>query len=262
MTYNPAEDPLILGDRQFHSRLIVGTGKYANFAVMQEAHEKSGAEIVTVAVRRINLGDSSRESLLDYIDTERFMLLPNTAGCYSAEEAIRVANLGREAGLSNWVKLEVIGDERTLFPDVEALLTATKILVKDGFVVLPYTNDDPIMARKLEDAGAAAVMPLGAPIGSGMGIQNPANIRIILESASVPVIVDAGVGTCSDAAVAMELGCDAVLMNTGIAGAKDPVAMAEAMNLAVKAGRLAYKAGRIPRKLYASASSPVEGISR
>lgn len=262
MTYNPADDPLILGGKTFHSRLIVGTGKYSSFAVMKEALERSGAEIVTVAVRRINLGDRSRESLLDYIDTKRYILLPNTAGCYSAEEAIRVAYLGREAGLSDWVKLEVIGDEKTLFPDTEALLTATKILVKEGFVVLPYTNDDPIMARKLEDAGAAAVMPLGAPIGSGMGIQNPSNLRILLESCSVPVIVDAGVGTSSDATVALELGCDAVLMNTGIAGAQDPVAMAEAMNLAVRAGRLAYKAGRIPKKLYASASSPVEGISR
>jgi len=262
MTYKLADDPLVLGGKTFHSRLIVGTGKYSSFSLMREALEKSGAEIVTVAVRRINLGDRSRESLLDYIDTRRFMLLPNTAGCYTAEEAIRVAKMGREAGLSDWVKLEVIGDERTLFPDTEALLTATKILVKDGFMVLPYSNDDPIMTRKLEEAGAAAVMPLGAPIGSGMGIQNPANLRIILESASVPVIVDAGVGTCSDAAVTMELGCDAVLMNTGIAGARDPVAMAEAMNLAVQAGRLAFKAGRIPKKLYASASSPVEGISR
>jgi thiazole synthase len=222
---------------------------------MKEALEKSGAEIVTVAVRRINL-DRSSESLLDYIDTSRFTLLPNTAGCYTT------ARLGREAGLSDWVKLEVIGNEKTLFPDTEALLAATKILVKDGFVVLPYTNDDPIMARKLEDAGAAVVMPLGAPIGSGMGIQNPANIRIILESVSVPVIVDAGVGTASDAAIGMELGCDAVLMNTGIAGAQDPVAMAEAMKLAVQAGRIAFKAGRIPQKLYASASSPVQGISR
>ncbi len=228
---------------------------------MKEALEKSGAEIVTVAVRRINL-DRSTESLLDYIDTSRFTLLPNTAGCYTAEDAIRTACLGREAGLSNWVKLEVIGNEKTLFPDTEALLSATRVLVKDGFVVLPYTNDDPIMACKLQDAGAAAVMPLGAPIGSGMGIQNPANIRIILENVTVPVIVDAGVGTASDAAIAMELGCDAVLMNTGIAGAQDAAAMAEAMNLAVQAGRIAYKAGRIPKKLYASASSPLQGISR
>jgi thiazole synthase len=262
MTYSLADDPLVLGGRTFRSRLIVGTGKYSSFAIMGEALASSGSEIVTVAVRRVNLTDRSRESLLDYIDTNRFMLLPNTAGCYTAEEAVRAADLGREAGLSNWVKLEVIGDEKTLFPDTEALLAATKVLVKDGFVVLPYTNDDPIMARKLEDAGAAAVMPLGAPIGSGMGIQNPANLRIILESASVPVIVDAGVGTASDAAVAMELGCDAVLMNTGIAGASDPVAMAEAMKKAVEAGRLAFKAGRMVKRLYASASSPSEGVSR
>jgi thiazole synthase len=262
MTYSPAEDPLVLGGRTFQSRLIVGTGKYTSFGVMREALLSSGSQIVTVAVRRVNLKDRSKESLLDYIDKGRFTLLPNTAACYTAEEAIRAANLGREAGLSEWVKLEVIGDEKTLFPDTEALLTATKALVKDGFMVLPYTNDDPIMAKKLEDAGAAAVMPLGAPIGSGMGIQNPANLRIILERASVPVIVDAGVGTASDATVAMELGCDAVLMNTGIAGAKDPVAMAEAMKRAVEAGRLAFKAGRIARRLYASASSPVEGIPR
>jgi thiazole synthase len=261
MTYSLAEDPLVLAGRSFRSRLLVGTGKYASFALMKEAIEKSGAEIVTVAVRRINL-DRSTESLLDYLDTRRYTLLPNTAGCYTADDAIRTACLGREAGLSDWVKLEVIGDEKTLFPDTEALLTATRTLVKDGFVVLPYTNDDPIMAHKLQDAGAAAVMPLGAPIGSGMGIQNPANIRIILESVSVPVIVDAGVGTASDASIAMELGCDAVLMNTGIAGAQDPVAMAEAMNLAVQAGRTAFKAGRISRKLYASASSPIQGISR
>jgi thiazole synthase len=261
MTYSLAEDPLVLGGRTFNSRLIVGTGKYATFALMKEALEKSETEIVTVAVRRINL-DRSKESLLDYIDTRRFTLLPNTAGCYTAEDAIRTAYLAREAGLSDWVKLEVIGNEKTLFPDTEALLSATKTLVKEGFVVLPYTNDDPIMAQKLEDAGAAAVMPLGAPIGSGMGIQNPANIRIILENVSVPVVVDAGVGISSDAGLAMELGCDAVLMNTGIAGAQDPVAMAEAMNLAVKAGRIAFKAGRIPKKLYASASSPLEGVSR
>lgn len=262
MAYNLAEDPLILGGKSFHSRLIVGTGKYASFSLMKEALDKSGAEIVTVAVRRVNISDRSKESLLDYIDTKHMMILPNTAGCYTAEDAIRTALLGREAGLSNWVKLEVIGDEKTLFPDTEALLNATRILVKEGFVVLPYTNDDPIVARKLADAGAAAVMPLGAPIGSGMGIQNPSNIRILLETVSVPVIVDAGVGVASDAATAMELGCDAVLMNTGIAGAQDPVAMAEAMKLAVQAGRLAFKAGRISKKLYASASSPIQGISR
>jgi thiazole synthase len=261
MTYSLAEDPLVLGGRSFRSRLLVGTGKYSSFALMKEALEKSDAEIVTVAVRRINL-DRSSESLLDFIDPKRFTLLPNTAGCYTADDAVRTAYLGREAGLSDWVKLEVIGNEKTLFPDTEALLSATKTLVRNGFIVLPYTNDDPVMARKLQDAGAAAVMPLGAPIGSGMGIQNPANIRIILESVTVPVIVDAGVGTASDASIAMELGCDAVLMNTGIAGADDPVAMAEAMNLAVRAGRIAFKAGRISKKLYASASSPLQGISR
>lgn len=256
------DDALLLGGRTFHSRLIVGTGKYPTFSVMRAALEKSGAEVVTVAVRRINISDRSRESLLDYIDRDRFTLLPNTAGCYNAEDAIRTAHLGREAGLSEWVKLEVIGDEKTLFPDTQGLLEATRALVKDGFVVLPYTNDDPVVARKLQDGGAAAVMPLGAPIGSGIGIQNPANIRIIRETISIPVIVDAGVGTASDASVAMELGCDGVLMNTAIACAQDPVRMAEAMGLAVRAGRQAFLAGRIPRKLYASASSPLEGISR
>ena len=216
--------------------------------------------MVTVAVRRINISDRSQESLLDYIDTDRYALLPNTAGCYTADDAVRTAHLGREAGLSNWVKLEVIGDEKTLFPDNEALLEATHRLVKDDFVVLPYTNDDPVACRKLEDAGAAAVMPLGAPIGSGLGIQNPNNIQIIKEFAGVPVIVDAGVGTPSDAAIAMEIGADAVLMNTGIAGAADPVAMARAMRLAVEAGRLGYRSGRIPRKRYATASSPLEGV--
>jgi thiazole synthase len=227
---------------------------------MARAHEASGADMATVAVRRVNVSDRSRESLLDYIDTNRMFILPNTAGCYTADEAIRTARLGREAGLSNWVKLEVIGDERTLFPDNEALIEATQVLVREGFIVLPYTNDDPIACRKLQDAGAAAVMPLGAPIGSGLGIQNPNNIRIIREFARVPVIVDAGVGTASDAAIAMELGADGVLMNTAIAGAEDPVAMATAMKHAVLAGRLAYLAGRIPRKMYATASSPVEGM--
>ena len=253
-------DPLIIADRSFTSRLIVGTGKYPSNALMAQAHHASGAELVTVAVRRVNIADRSRESMLDYIDTERYQLLPNTAGCYTADEAIRTARLAREAGLSNWVKLEVIGDERTLFPDNEALLEATRHLVKDGFVVLPYTTDDPVVCRKLEEAGAAAVMPLGAPIGSGLGIQNVNNIRIIREFAKVPVIVDAGVGTASDASLAMELGADAVLMNTAIAGAKDPVAMARAMRLSVEAGRLAFLAGRIPRKMYATASSPVEGL--
>jgi thiazole synthase len=227
---------------------------------MVKAHEASGAEIVTVAVRRVNIADRTKESLLDYIDTSKYFLLPNTAGCYTADEAIRTARLAREAGLSNWVKLEVIGDERTLFPDNEELLEATRALVREGFVVLPYTNDDPVVCRKLEDAGAAAIMPLGAPIGSGLGIQNVNNLRIIRQFARLPVIVDAGVGTASDAALAMELGADAVLMNTAIAGAQDPVAMAEAMKLAVRSGRLAHVAGRIPRKMYATASSPAEGL--
>jgi thiazole synthase len=253
-------DSLVIAGKSFASRLIVGTGKYSSPAVMVKAHEASGAAMATVAVRRVNISDRSKESLLDYIDTSKYFLLPNTAGCYTAEDAVRTARLGREAGLSNWVKLEVIGDERTLFPDNEALLEATRVLVKDGFVVLPYTTDDPIVCRKLEDAGAAAVMPLGAPIGSGLGIQNVNNIRIIREFVKVPLIVDAGVGTASDAALAMELGADAVLMNTAIAGAQDAVAMAEAMKLAVRAGRLAYGAGRIPRKMYATASSPLEGV--
>ena len=254
------DSPFVIAGRTFASRLIIGTGKYSSHAVMARAHEASGADMVTVAVRRVNISDRSREPLLDYIDTNRMFILPNTAGCYTADEAIRTARLGREAGLSNWVKLEVIGDERTLFPDNEALLEATQVLVREGFVVLPYTNDDPIACRKLQDAGAAAVMPLGAPIGSGLGIQNPNNIRIIREFARVPVIVDAGVGTASDAAIAMELGADGVLMNTAIAGAEDPVAMATAMKHAVLAGRLAHLAGRIPRKMYATASSPVEGM--
>ena len=254
------DDSLIIAGKAFRSRLIVGTGKYSSYPVMVQAHEASGAEMVTVAVRRVNISDRSTESLLDFIDTSKYHVLPNTAGCYTAEDAVRTARLGREAGLSHWVKLEVIGDERTLFPDNDALLVATRELVNEGFVVLPYTNDDPVACRKLEQAGAAAVMPLGAPIGSGLGIQNPNNIRIIWESVQVPVIVDAGVGTASDAAIAMELGVDGVLMNTGIAGATDPVAMADAMKLAVRAGRLAYLAGRIPRKMHAAASSPLEGV--
>jgi len=253
-------DPLVIAGRSFQSRLIVGTGKYPSNPVMVQAHDASGAEMVTVAVRRVNISDRSRESLLDYIDISRYTLLPNTAGCYTADEAVRTARLAREAGLSHWVKLEVIGDEKTLFPDNEALLEATRVLVKEGFVVLPYTTDDPVVCRKLEDAGAAAVMPLGAPIGSGLGIQNTNNIRIIREFSHVPVIVDAGVGTASDASLAMELGADAVLMNTAIAGAREPVTMARAMRLAVEAGRLAYTAGRIPRRMYANASSPVEGL--
>jgi thiazole synthase len=253
-------DTFRIADKTFASRLIVGTGKYSSNAVMVKAHEASGAEMITVAVRRVNISDRSKESMLDYIDTSKYFILPNTAGCYSADEAIRTARLGREAGLSHWVKLEVIGDERTLFPDNAELVEATRVLVREGFVVLPYTSDDPVTCRKLEDAGAAAVMPLGAPIGSGLGIQNTNNIRIIREFARVPVIVDAGVGTASDAALAMELGADAVLMNTAIAGAQDAVAMAEAMKLAVRAGRLAFMSGRIPRKMYANASSPVEGL--
>src|SRR6187397_720297 len=253
-------DSLTIAGKTFSSRLIVGTGKYSSPAVMVKAHEASGADMVTVAVRRVNISDRSKESLLDFIDTDKIALLPNTAGCYSADDAVRTARLGREAGLSNWVKLEVIGDERTLFPDNEELLAATRTLVREGFVVLPYTTDDPVVCRKLEDAGAAAVMPLGAPIGSGLGIQNVNNIRIIREFSRVPVIVDAGVGTASDAALAMELGADAVLMNTAIAGAQSPVQMAEAMRHAVVAGRQAFLAGRIPRKMYATASSPVEGM--
>ena len=256
-------DELIIAGRAFRSRLIVGTGKYRTLPEMAHAHAASGAEIVTVAVRRVNLSDRSKESLLDYIDREKLFILPNTAGCYTADDAIRTARLGREAGLSNWVKLEVIGDEQTLFPETEELLRATKELVKDGFVVLPYTNDDLIVARKLVEAGASAVMPLGAPIGSGMGIQNLANLRILRERITeVPLIVDAGVGTASDAAIAMELGADGVLMNTAIAGAQDAVLMAEAMRAAVEAGRKAFLAGRIPKKLYATASSPVSGVVR
>jgi thiazole synthase len=253
-------DALVIADRTFTSRLIVGTGKYPSHQLMSDAHAASATEMVTVAVRRVNVTDRSTESLLDYIDRNRIFLLPNTAGCYTAEEAIRTARLGREVGLSNWVKLEVIGDEQTLFPDNVALLEATSVLVREGFVVLPYTNDDPVICRKLEEAGAAAVMPLGAPIGSGLGLQNPNNIRIIRDQARVPVIVDAGVGTASDAAIAMEIGADGVLMNTAIALAGDPVAMATAMKLAVQAGRLAYHAGRIPRRAHASASSPGQGM--
>ena len=254
------QDTLVIAGRTFTSRLVVGTGKYSSHAVMKAAHEASATEMVTVAVRRVDLSATGAASLLSWIDTSRIFLLPNTAGCYTADEAVRTARLAREAGFSNWIKLEVIGDEATLFPDNEALLDATRRLVDEGFVVLPYTNDDPIACRKLEDAGASAVMPLGAPIGSGLGIQNPNNLQIIKERARVPVIVDAGVGTASDAAIAMELGADGVLMNTAIAGATDPVAMAAAMRHAVTAGRLAYLAGRIPRKRYATASSPTTGL--
>jgi thiazole synthase len=254
-------DKLTIAGREFSSRLIVGTGKYRSFQEMQRCHETSGAEMVTVAVRRVNLTDRSKESLLDYIDRTKIFILPNTAGCYTADDAIRTARLGREVGLSHWVKLEVIGDEKTLFPDNAGLLEATRVLVKEGFVVLPYTNDDVVNARRLIDAGAAAVMPLAAPIGSGLGVQNPANLRILREMITeVPMIVDAGVGTASDAAVAMELGADGILMNTAIAAADDSLKMARAMKLATEAGRLAYEAGRMPKKLYASASSPLAGV--
>ena len=251
---------LVIAGRTFRSRLVVGTGKYPTHPIMRAAHEASGTDMVTVAVRRVDLAAKGEASLLHWIDRSKIFLLPNTAGCYTADDAVRTARLAQEAGLSNWIKLEVLGDERTLFPDNEALLIATRILVKEGFIVLPYTNDDPIVCRKLEDAGAAAVMPLGAPIGSGLGIQNPNNISIIKEHAGVPVIVDAGVGTASDATIAMELGVDAVLMNTAIACATDPVKMAAAMRHAVEAGRLAFAAGRIGKKRYASASSPVDGL--
>ncbi len=260
--YNNDMDTLVIAGKAFQSRLIVGTGKYKDGAETQRAIEASGAEMVTVAVRRVNL-DRSKESLLDFIDPRRYFLLPNTAGCYTAEEAIRAARLGREVGLSDWVKIEVIGDQATLYPDVLATIEATRVLVKEGFTVLPYTSDDIVVAKRLIDAGAAAVMPLGAPIGSGLGIQNATSLRILRELITeVPLIVDAGVGTASDAALAMELGADAVLMNSGIAGADNPVLMAEAMQHAVLAGRQAFLAGRMPRKLYATASSPLEGISR
>jgi thiazole synthase len=256
-------DDLVIAGRAFRSRLVLGTGKYRSFPEMARAHAASAADIVTVAVRRVNLTDRSKESLLDFIDRDKIFILPNTAGCYTCEEAIRSARLAREVGLSNWVKLEVIGDQQTLFPDTQQLVDATRILVKEGFVVLPYTNDDLIVARKLIDAGASAVMPLAAPIGSGLGIQNPANLRILRERISeVPLIVDAGVGTASDAVIAMELGADGLLMNTAIAEAQDSVLMAEAMRDATIAGRKAYLAGRMPKRLYAAASSPLAGVVR
>lgn len=254
------EDFFEIAGNKYRSRLIVGTGKYKDFAETKRAIEVSGAEIVTVAVRRVNITDPNKENLLDYLDPKKYTILPNTAGCYNAEDAVRTCRLAREAGVGKLVKLEVIGDERTLFPDVPATIEAAKILVQEGFVVLPYINDDPITAKRLEEIGCAAVMPLAAPIGSGLGIRNPYNIRIILEQAKVPVIVDAGVGTASDAAMAMEMGCHGVLMNTAIAGAKDPILMAEAMRLGIEAGRKAYLAGRIAKKLYATASSPLDGL--
>jgi thiazole synthase len=253
-------EPLRIADRTFRSRLILGTGKYRDAETMQAAFAASGTEIVTVALRRVPLDEIGKGSLIDQVDQERYLLLPNTAGCYTADEAVRTARLARELGGWNWVKLEVIGDRKTLFPDNRELLAATETLVGEGFVVLPYTNDDPVVCKRLEEIGAAAVMPLGAPIGSGMGVRNPANLRIIVEQAGVPVIVDAGVGTASDATLAIELGADGVLMNTGVAEAEDPVRMARAMRLAVEAGWLAAHAGRIPRKLYATASSPLDGL--
>lgn len=254
------DTPFNIGARSFKSRLIVGTGKYKDFNETRRAIEESGAEIVTVAVRRVNITDRKKENLLDFIDPKRWQILPNTAGCYTADEAIRTCRLAREVGVGEMVKLEIIGDQKTLFPDVPATIEAAKILVKEGFTVLPYTTDDPVSCKRLEEIGCAAVMPLAAPIGSGLGIRNPYNIKIIIEQSKVPVIVDAGVGTASDAAVAMELGCDGVLMNTAIAGAKDPIAMARAMKLGIEAGRLAFLAGRIERRLYATASSPITGL--
>ncbi len=254
------DDSYQIAGRSFHSRLIVGTGKYQDFEETKRAVQASGAEMVTVAVRRVNITESGRENLLDFVDPQAYTILPNTAGCYNVDDAVRTCQLAREAGVGNLVKLEVIGDEQTLFPDVTATLEAAKVLIADGFDVLPYVTDDPVACRKLEELGCAAVMPLAAPIGSGLGIRNPYNIKIIIEQASVPVIVDAGVGTASDAALAMELGCDALLVNTAIAGARDPIAMAGAMRQGVEAGRAAYLAGRIGKKLYATASSPLTDL--
>ena len=255
-------DGYSLGSHEFRSRLIIGSGKYASFEENLACAEASGAEMVTIALRRTKLDAPRGQGLLDFLSPDRFTLLPNTAGCYNVEDALATARLGRELLGTELVKLEVIGDERTLFPDVVGTLEAARVLLDEGFTVLPYVTDDPVACQKLAALGCAAVMPLAAPIGSGMGIRNPANLRIILETVEVPVIVDAGVGTASDAAVAMELGCTAVLMNTGIAGAKDPVKMARAMRSAIEAGRLAYEAGRMPRRLYASASSPLDGLAR
>ncbi len=256
---NKYKEFMKIGDKTFHSRLIVGTGKYKDFNETREAIEISGAEMVTLAVRRIEL-DKNKDSILNYLDPKKYTFLPNTAGCYSVREAVMTCELAREAGLGNIVKVEVIGDEKTLFPDNEATLEASKRLIKDGFHVLPYCTDDVVLCKKLEDAGCSAVMPLAAPIGSGLGIRNPYNIKLILQAVKCPVIIDAGVGTASDASRAMELGVDGILMNTAIAGAKDPLKMSMAMKMAVESGRMAYDAGRIPRKLYASASSPMDGL--
>jgi thiazole synthase len=255
-----ATEGLVIGDRVFSSRLIMGTGKYKDFETMKLAHEASGTQMVTVAIRRVNLDHSKGPVMLDHIDSEKIAILPNTAGCYTAKDAILTAQLAREALNTNLIKLEVIGDQKTLFPDVPQLLEAARVLVKEGFVVLPYINDDPVGCLRLQEIGCPAVMPLGAPIGSGLGIRNPYNLRIIMEQAEVPVIVDAGVGTASDVTIAMEMGCDGVLLNTAVAEAKDPVKMAAAMKQACEAGRQAFESGRIPRKLYASASSPIEGV--
>jgi thiazole synthase len=251
--------PLVVGGRTFRSRLLVGTGKYPDFSIMKAALEESGSDMVTVAIRRVDLSDRGSDSFFAHLPPD-MTILPNTAACYTAEDAIRTCRLAAELGLGPMVKLEVIGDTRTLFPDVPALLEAARVLVREGFIVLPYTSDDPVAAKRLEEIGCAAVMPLAAPIGSGLGIRNPHNIRLIIEQAKVPIIVDAGVGTASDAALAMELGCDGVLMNTAIAGARDPLAMARAMRLGIEAGRLAYLAGRIPRRAHASASSPMSDL--
>jgi thiazole synthase len=256
----PTEDTWTVAGRTFTSRLIIGTGKYKDYALNAAAAEAAGAEIVTVALRRVNLSDPSQPMLVDHVKPDRFTFLPNTAGCFTGEDAVRTLRLAREAGGWNLVKLEVLSDAKTLYPDMMETLHALKLLVADGFDVMVYCTDDPVFCRKLEDAGAVAVMPLGAPIGSGLGIQNPVNIRLIVEQSKVPVLVDAGVGTASEAAIAMELGCDAVLMNTAIAEAKDPVRMARAMKHAVIAGREAYLAGRMPRRMYADPSSPLAGL--
>jgi thiazole synthase len=254
------DDPLVVAGRTFRSRLLVGTGKYKDFEQTALAIRASGAEIVTVAVRRVNLSDPSKPMLVDYVSPKEYTFLPNTAGCYTADEAVRTLRLAREAGGWDLVKLEVLGDQKSLYPDMVETLKAAEVLVREGFQVMVYCTDDPIMAKRLEDLGCSAIMPLGAPIGSGLGIQNQVNIRLIVEQSRVPVLVDAGVGTASDAAIAMELGCDGVLMNTAIAEAKDPIAMAQAMRLAVDAGRLAYRAGRMPKKRYADPSSPLAGL--
>jgi thiazole synthase len=256
----PADKPLVVAGRTFRSRLIIGTGKYKDYAQNAAALEASGAEMVTVAVRRVNVMDPGAPKLIDFIDPKKFVYLPNTAGCFTAEDALRTLRLAREAGGWSLVKLEVLGDKKTLYPDMVETLRATDVLIREGFQVMVYCSDDPLMAKRLEEMGAAAIMPLAAPIGSGLGIQNPVNIRLIIEEAKVPVIVDAGVGTASDAAIAMELGCDGVLMNTAIAEAKNPVTMARAMKLAVEAGRLAYLAGRMPKRRYADPSSPLAGL--